>query len=170
MLENSSCHCHSGDVLERRGGKKRPVFDYFFSFLFSFLPCCSDGSDASVQTCEGGRAQPLQGAAAGEHNLPLVLSNLHFPWSLREVRVSSCFPPRGLGGRGVGGAYPTSVHLGLHPRDFFKAGKRKCSSFFPPPALLRFSADSSGRQNFTQVKIGFAFIERFGPSPAFHQH
>lgn len=28
---------------------------------------------------------------AGEHNLPLVLSNLHFPWCLREVDVSSCF-------------------------------------------------------------------------------
>lgn len=48
--------------------------------------------------------------AAGEHNLPLVLSNLHFPWCLREVDVSSCFLSEGI--------YHSSVLSGLHPFIF----------------------------------------------------
>ncbi len=61
--------------------------------------------------------QSLQGDAAGEHNLALVLSNLHFPWCLGEVDVSSCFLSEGdLSYVCVLGATPF----------YFWLGKRKC--------------------------------------------
>lgn len=75
------------------------------------------------------RLQSLQGGAAGEHNLPLVLSNLHFPWSLREVNVSSCFLS---GGGGL------IIHLCTWNYTLvFLTGEEEMQGFF----VAQFSAD-----------------------------
>lgn len=52
--------------------------------------CSEERPDDSLPKTPAASAGRCTGAA-GERNLPLVLSNLHFPWCLREVDVSSCF-------------------------------------------------------------------------------
>lgn len=81
--------------LEQKEINSGQLFFFSFPFFPAVLPLRRQRRlNMWAETSE--RAQPRQGAAAGEHNLPLVLSNLHFPWSLREVRGSSCFPLEGV--------------------------------------------------------------------------
>jgi len=94
--------------------------------LKTFLSWASETS--ASQTCRLRDSLPRTTAASagrhtdavGEHNLALVLSNLHFPWCLGEVNVSSCFL--------LLEDLSYVCALGVTP-IYFWLGKRKCVFF-----------------------------------------
>lgn len=69
-----------------------------------------------------------------------------------------------------GGAYPTSVHLDLHP-GVFLTEEEEMLLFFPPLLLLQRCVSLPTSRGFLDGKtfiIGVDFTESFGGSQAFH--